>query len=130
MDLDALYLRGEDAYFAGLPDKAESFLRQAAEAGHVEAACRLGRLHDAAGRKDQAIRWYRVAAERGNIAAMINLAIVIEDGDREAALPGGDRSAVRSVVAFPSCREKRGHRGRTGGRPARRKAAEATAVRL
>lgn len=85
MDLDALYLRGEDAYFAGLLDKAEPFLRQAAEAGHIEAACRLGRLHDVAGRKEQAIRWYRAAAEHGNTVAMINLAIVIEDDDREAA---------------------------------------------
>jgi TPR repeat protein len=56
MDVDGLYARGEAAYFAGLLGKAEPLLRQAAEAGHLDAACRLGRLYDAAGHKDQAIR--------------------------------------------------------------------------
>ena len=86
MDADGLYARGEAAYFAGLLSSAEPLLRQAAEAGHLDAITRLGRVYDASGDKDQAIRWYRTAAERGDTDAMTNLAILIEDDDRDAAL--------------------------------------------
>ncbi|MDN3357708.1 tetratricopeptide repeat protein [Actinomadura sp. DC4] len=102
MDLHAVYLQGEAAYFAGLPRKAEPLLLTAAEAGHLDAATRLGRLYDAAGRTEEAIRWYRSAADRGDTGAMINLAVDIEDDDREAAL-----AWIRRAVALGAGRTAR-----------------------
>ncbi|WP_203863719.1 tetratricopeptide repeat protein, partial [Planobispora rosea] len=50
------------------------------------AASLLGTLCRDTGRRDEAIHWYRSAADRGWATAMINLALLIEDDDREEAI--------------------------------------------
>ncbi|GAA0360114.1 tetratricopeptide repeat protein [Actinoallomurus spadix] len=43
-------------------------------------------MYDEARHKSEAIRWYQAAADQGATDAMINLAFLLEDDDREAAL--------------------------------------------
>ncbi|MFC5179983.1 tetratricopeptide repeat protein [Actinomadura harenae] len=54
---------------------------------------RLGCLLADAGQKEPARRWYQAAAERGHTIAMINLAILLEDDDRDAAMAWTLRAA-------------------------------------
>eukprot|EP00747_Dinoflagellata_sp_TGD_P163209 gnl/TRDRNA2_/TRDRNA2_181639_c0_seq1.p1 gnl/TRDRNA2_/TRDRNA2_181639_c0~~gnl/TRDRNA2_/TRDRNA2_181639_c0_seq1.p1 ORF type:complete len:413 (-),score=85.32 gnl/TRDRNA2_/TRDRNA2_181639_c0_seq1:186-1343(-) len=64
--------------------KAASLYRQAAEAGHLAAAWRLGELHEAGNGVHQsgveAEHWYRFAAQAGNMHAQSALALLLEDG--------------------------------------------------
>jgi TPR repeat protein len=86
MELDAVFNEAEALWFAGDYTKAEPLLRYVAQTGHANAASLLGRLCDDAGRREEAIGWYRIAADQGWDTARVNLALLIEDSDRDEAV--------------------------------------------
>ncbi|MEO5349232.1 MAG: DUF1566 domain-containing protein [Magnetococcus sp. YQC-3] len=89
-------------------EKAEQWLRKAAEQGHARAQYQLGRLYDKGQGVTQdypgAAAWYRKAAEQGIAAAANNLGNLYRDGkgveqDYEAALSWYRKAIVRGDVA-------------------------------
>lgn len=86
VDVPAMFDHAEALWWHGRRDQAVPLLRRLAETGHAASASLLGCWHEAAGEVEEAIRWNRVAADQGWETAMINLALLIEDTDREEAV--------------------------------------------
>ncbi|MBX9387641.1 tetratricopeptide repeat protein [Streptomonospora halotolerans] len=79
--LGCLCLRRGDA------GEAESWFRQAVDAGHTGAMCNLGMaLSDQPGKEGEAETWYRRAITAGSVAAMTNLGVLLSArGDKGEA---------------------------------------------
>ncbi|MFP3991960.1 tetratricopeptide repeat protein [Streptomyces sp. E11-3] len=85
-----------------LRDRAEHWLRTAAEADHGEAAHRLGDMLVGTGQTAEAMRWYRRAAEGGHEAVAASLGSLLHDWHelaeaelwyRRGVAAGDDRAA-------------------------------------
>jgi hypothetical protein len=100
---DELFQKAEAHWYGeltdGIPDprKALRWYKAAAEAGHVQAMLRIGRILEDGQEVDQdlrgARRWYEQAAERGNTQAMVRIA-------RMHALGVGTKKNVEAAVAW------------------------------
>jgi TPR repeat protein len=86
-DSEALYEIGEALYGAEtFPQEAKLWLHRAAELGHAEAMCDLGKIYEAGDRPADAAHWYRRAADAGLGRAMYDLGCLYEtQGNRNAA---------------------------------------------
>jgi TPR repeat protein len=84
-----LYRLGEASFYGdgGSPNYRDAlrYFAAAAEAGHVGAMFRIGRIHEAGMDVDQdlslAMRWYRKSADLGNTHAMVRLALILARSD-------------------------------------------------
>ncbi|MGI8331443.1 tetratricopeptide repeat protein [Actinomadura scrupuli] len=108
MDVEAVWAEAERLWWAQDHDGAEPLLRRVAGTGHANAASLLGSLYAGRGLKEEAIRWNQVAAGQGWYTAMNNLALLLEDEDREEAVRWlrkavtvpGDRTAEYNLGLF------------------------------
>lgn len=86
---DVFYNLGGMLSSAGLddgPDGSYAWLGRAGDAGHGDAMCMLGNLHDRDGRPDEARDWWIRAADVGNADAMYNLMkVAVNAGDFDGA---------------------------------------------
>ncbi|MCG8512185.1 MAG: hypothetical protein MI741_23455 [Rhodospirillales bacterium] len=96
------YMKGD-----GVPEdwgKGVGLIREAAEAGHVEAMAALGSANlfgDSDAERDvpEAMRWYRAAAEAGHIGAMLGVVMTLNRGWAEPEYRGEAATLCKRAAA-------------------------------